>query len=179
MKADCVITKEKLEEIRERWERAEIELWQRVALALNSIPDFDAATVEAAARAPRDILALLAAVEDYQRREDAMRKLWLWFGEPNTQRQELYCHVCDRYVQFDIDLNLNGNHVVRCPNCNHEHCRVVLNGRITDERWATRNRPVYWTANVTVSTTSWTVASASTTNTAVHWHFYPISDSGS
>lgn len=25
------------------------------------------------------------------------------------ERQELYCHNCDKYVQFDIDLGSNGN----------------------------------------------------------------------
>lgn len=55
------------------------------------------------------------------------------------RRQELHCHNCGRYVQFDIDLGLNGRHVLNCPNCGHEHCRVVRDGEITDERWAQRN----------------------------------------
>ena len=40
------------------------------------------------------------------------------------ERQELQCHACGKYVQFDIDLSLNGNHVLNCPNCGHEHCFV-------------------------------------------------------
>lgn len=55
------------------------------------------------------------------------------------ERQELWCHNCQHYVQFDIDLNLNGNHVLECPNCKHEHCRVVNNGKITGDRWDSRN----------------------------------------
>jgi hypothetical protein len=55
------------------------------------------------------------------------------------ERQELHCHNCDKYVQFDLDLSLNGNHVLECPNCGHEHCRVVKNGRITLDRWDSRN----------------------------------------
>lgn len=55
------------------------------------------------------------------------------------ERQELHCHECDKYVQFDIDTSLNGNHVLRCPSCGHEHCRVVSNGIITGDRWDTRN----------------------------------------
>lgn len=54
-------------------------------------------------------------------------------------RQELWCHECGMYVQFDIDVELNGNHVIICPNCGHEHCRVVENGRITEARWDSRN----------------------------------------
>jgi len=55
------------------------------------------------------------------------------------ERQELWCHDCQRYVQFDIDVSLNGNHVIVCPNCGHEHCRVVENGRVTEVRWDSRN----------------------------------------
>ena len=57
----------------------------------------------------------------------------------NKQRQELHCHACNQYVQFDIDVELNGNHVIICPNCGHEHCRVVRNGIITEARWDRRN----------------------------------------
>lgn len=55
------------------------------------------------------------------------------------ERQELYCHNCGGYVQFDMDLSLNGNHILTCPNCGHEHCRVVKDGVITDIRWDQRN----------------------------------------
>lgn len=71
------------------------------------------------------------------------------------ERQEIYCHACGQYVQFDIDLSLNGNHVFKCPNCGHEHCRVVDNGRITGERWDSRNGGMTYTVtNVTFSNTS-------------------------
>lgn len=83
-------------------------------------------------------------------------------AEPRIERQELWCHDCERYVQFDMDLSLNGNHVLECPNCGHEHCRVVENGKITDIRWAQRNGPTYsaW-GNAT-----FTVISSSTTTTS-------------
>ena len=55
------------------------------------------------------------------------------------QRQELHCHACDQYVQFDIDMEQSGNHVIICPNCGHEHCRVIRNGIITEARWDRRN----------------------------------------
>jgi len=55
------------------------------------------------------------------------------------ERQELWCHECQRYVQFDIDVSLNGNHVIICPNCGHEHCRVVKDGVVTEVRWDSRN----------------------------------------
>ena len=57
----------------------------------------------------------------------------------NKQHQELWCHDCENYVQFDIDVEQNGNHIIVCPNCGHEHCRVVRNGIITEARWDRRN----------------------------------------
>ena len=59
--------------------------------------------------------------------------------EATIERQELHCHECGKYVQFDLDLSMDGNHVLKCPNCGHEHCRVVQKGKITDTRWDQRN----------------------------------------
>lgn len=83
--------------------------------------------------------------------------------EDNTEFQELYCHRCGNYVQFKIDLGLEGNHVIICPKCGHEHCRVVRNGKITDIRWDSRNdddrsnSQIYYATVVSTSQTStWT-----------------------
>ena len=83
-------------------------------------------------------------------------------GISMIERQELHCHNCNKYVQFDIDLNLNGNHVLKCPNCGHEHCRVVKDGIITDDRWDRRNTNSYNISGVTI-----TVSSTSTYNSYV------------
>lgn len=61
----------------------------------------------------------------------------------NIEKQELYYHNCKMHVQFDIDLSLNGNHILKCPNCQHEHCRVVKDGIITGNRWDSRNQ-THW-----------------------------------
>jgi DNA-directed RNA polymerase subunit RPC12/RpoP len=82
------------------------------------------------------------------------------------ERQELYCHECGRYVQFDIDVSLNGNHVLNCPNCGHEHCRVVKNGIITEDRWNSRN-PTY-------NVSTWSM-STSTTST---YDYYSVNTAG-
>ena len=55
------------------------------------------------------------------------------------ERQELWCHACERYVQFDIDVSLDGQHVITCPNCGHEHYRIIKNGVITEARWGSSN----------------------------------------
>jgi hypothetical protein len=72
------------------------------------------------------------------------------------ERQELHCHGCNGYVQFDIDVELDGNHVLHCPRCGHEHCRVVRDGVITGIRWDVRHGPTYQvsTGNVTYTTAS-------------------------
>lgn len=76
------------------------------------------------------------------------------------ERQELYCHECGGYVQLDVDVSLDGNHVLLCPKCGHEHCRVVKDGKITDIRWDRRNRN-----KISVSNTTVTWSSASTWQT--------------
>jgi len=74
--------------------------------------------------------------------------------KPQVERQELWCHDCENYVQFDVDLSLNGNHVLECPKCGHEHCRVVKDGVISDIRWDSRNGPTIWATNANWSNTS-------------------------
>jgi hypothetical protein len=81
----------------------------------------------------------------------------------NQEKQELWCHECNSYVQFPIDLTMNGNHVLNCPKCNHEHCRVVEDGRITDVRWDSRNGNTYQIAMYAVTATSTATATATST----------------
>ena len=82
------------------------------------------------------------------------------------RRNELHCHACDKYVQFIVDQSLDGNHVLNCPNCGHEHCRVVKNGLITGERWDSRNGPTYYIAS---SATSFTNISACTVTSSAYF----------
>ena len=85
------------------------------------------------------------------------------------EKQELHCHNCNRYVQFDMDMELNGNHVLECPNCGHEHCRVVKDGVITGDRWDSRNGDGYTVTNTSTSATSTytTYAFATTSTTSI------------
>lgn len=70
----------------------------------------------------------------------------------DIRRQELHCHECNQYVQFNIDFELDGNHILNCPNCGHEHCRVVNNGVITGDRWDVRNSDTFQISLGTCST---------------------------
>lgn len=59
--------------------------------------------------------------------------------ELGIQRTELYCHHCSKNFVAELDYAINGDHVVECPHCGHEHCRTIINGSITSERWDGRN----------------------------------------
>lgn len=96
-----------------------------------------------------------------------------------NENQEIYCHNCGKYVQFPIDLEMNGKHILKCPVCEHEHCRYVYNGIITDDRWDQRNgimaiyqvNPIYVTSSATsASTNTFTYGSwgSSTSVTSVY-----------
>jgi|SRR5208337_1236770 len=83
-------------------------------------------------------------------------------NEDTLERQELHCHACGKYVQFDLDTAINGNHVLACPNCGHEHCRVVYNGKISDTRWDQRNGASNGLAVYYIPTYSMTYTATST-----------------
>lgn len=48
------------------------------------------------------------------------------------------CTECSKGIVALLDYTITGNHIVECPHCGHEHCRVIEGGRITEERWSTR-----------------------------------------
>lgn len=85
------------------------------------------------------------------------------------EKQELHCHACNQYVQFEINLALNGNHILPCPNCGHEHCRVVRNGRVTGERWDSRNLSYYISSATSTSTSTYDSTSAGDYNLYQSW----------
>lgn len=80
---------------------------------------------------------------------------------------EFYCHDCGGYIRVKLDKSLNGNHVVVCPKCGHEHCRVIENGKITSDRWDSRN-PTY---NYAASSSTYSATSMYTTSTSSDYRF--------
>ena len=50
----------------------------------------------------------------------------------------MYCTECGKVFIAALDYDMDGCHVVECPHCRHEHCRVVKGGRVTEERWSSR-----------------------------------------
>jgi hypothetical protein len=77
-------------------------------------------------------------------------------------RTQLYCHNCDGYFNVDFDETINGNHIVKCPKCQHEHCRVIENGVVTGDRWDSRN------PNVTATGYGWSSTSTGITYTTIY-----------
>ena len=51
------------------------------------------------------------------------------------QKVEFYCMSCSKYFNINLNMSLNGNHRVHCPNCGHIHYRKIENGVITEDRF--------------------------------------------
>ena len=56
---------------------------------------------------------------------------------------EFYCDKsgggCGKYFDVKLNVNLDGNYRVHCPNCGHVHYRLVRKGEITDTRFDNRS----------------------------------------
>lgn len=48
---------------------------------------------------------------------------------------EFSCTSCGKYFDFKLNIALNGNYRIHCPNCGHIHYRQVNDGKITDTRF--------------------------------------------
>ncbi len=54
-------------------------------------------------------------------------------------RTDMHCTSCSKNFTALLDYSLDGNHVVECPWCGHEHCRGIRKGVVTEDRWDHRN----------------------------------------
>ncbi len=91
----------------------------------------------------------------------------------DLRQQELHCHNCNQYVRFMLDHDLDGSHILNCPNCDHEHYRIIRKGQITAERWGRDPRQGNGGAFYFVSS----YASASITSTTSSLDTFWLSDS--
>lgn len=48
---------------------------------------------------------------------------------------EFYCAMCSHYLYPRMNMELDGNYVVNCPNCGHKHYRTIKGGYITEDRF--------------------------------------------
>lgn len=52
-----------------------------------------------------------------------------------VQRTDLSCHSCSRQFVAELDLDVEGDYIIECPFCGHQHYRKVIGGKITESRW--------------------------------------------
>lgn len=57
-------------------------------------------------------------------------------------RTDLHCTHCEKNFVATIDYDIDGNHIIECPYCTHEHCRVIQGGVVTSDRWSSRMQRV-------------------------------------
>lgn len=55
------------------------------------------------------------------------------------QRTDMHCHECSKSFVAELDFDINGDHIIECAHCGHEHCRTIKDGKITEDRWGARN----------------------------------------
>ena len=77
-------------------------------------------------------------------------------------RTNLNCHNCGGYFNVDFNDDLNGRHIVNCPRCNHEHCRVIVNGEVSEDRWDSRNPQGVFGATQSYSYTGYAYTTSAT-----------------
>lgn len=57
-------------------------------------------------------------------------------------RTDMNCTNCHKNFIAELDMALDGNHVVECPYCGHEHCRVIKAGKVTGDRFESRKQRI-------------------------------------
>lgn len=67
-------------------------------------------------------------------------------------RSNVYCTNCGGTFIATMNLGLNGNHQITCPLCQHIHYRVVRDGVVTEDRWASSSGPTYIVSTSTAFT---------------------------
>ena len=81
---------------------------------------------------------------------------------------EIFCHECRGYIRIALDHDIDGNHIIKCPECGHEHCRVIKAGEITGDRWQSRNQTTTYTTSSTSSYCLSAFVSSSTISTTTN-----------
>lgn len=51
------------------------------------------------------------------------------------------CTNCPHTFIAELDSDVNGDHVMICPWCGHEHFRTIKDGVVTEARWYSKNDP--------------------------------------
>lgn len=66
--------------------------------------------------------------------------------------QEFYCGECKGYFLVKLNIHLNHEVEIICPNCNHEHRRCIVDGQIFENgRYKTDSKEKIRPTNVSYS----------------------------
>jgi DNA-directed RNA polymerase subunit RPC12/RpoP len=57
-------------------------------------------------------------------------------------KKEFLCTECHKYFDIKLNISLDGNYRVHCPNCGHIHYRAVSKGEITDTRFTDNSKNI-------------------------------------
>ena len=57
-------------------------------------------------------------------------------------KKEFSCTSCQKYFDIKLNMSLDGNYRIHCPNCGHVHYRMVKAGKITDNRFTDNSESV-------------------------------------
>lgn len=85
----------------------------------------------------------------YDQYGNRRRKGTVWFDKDKEGVSRLFgsgvvttdedCSNCHKMFRMRVNFDVNGNHVMVCPHCGHKHCRTIRDGKVTGDRWDTRN----------------------------------------
>jgi len=54
---------------------------------------------------------------------------------------EFWCSGgCSGYFRTKLRTNIDGDYIIVCPECGHEHFRIIRKGQITGDRHSTKER---------------------------------------
>lgn len=84
-----------------------------------------------------------------------------------VQRTEIFCHACKKSFVAELNLDINGNYIIECACCGHEHCRTIKDGKITEARWDGKNDSTTTRVN---GRSVWKSSVIQAKTSAVAWH---------
>jgi len=83
-----------------------------------------------------------------------------------VQRTLLHCHACSKEFVAQLDFDINGNYVIECAHCGHEHYRTIRDGKITEGRWGSDHSDTTRVSGRSV----WKSTVIKAETSAVAWH---------
>lgn len=54
-------------------------------------------------------------------------------------RTDMNCTNCQKNFIAEIDHDVNGDYIIHCPHCDHQHYRTIKDGVMTETRWGSDN----------------------------------------